>query len=669
MDKSMDERMDQLIHRIRELNRAYYTLDQPLVSDKEYDALYDELLELEKKSGRIRPDSPTQEVGGEVLTEFQKHTHLSPLFSLGKSRSKEEVQAWVERTNRLIADYNRTHPDRPLPKAEYMMELKFDGLTINVTYRSGKLILGATRGNGQVGEEVTPQIKTIRTIPRKISYPGTLEVQGEGVMPLSTLEKYNETAEVLLKNARNAAAGAIRNLDPKVTASRHLDCFFYNVGHYEEDLFHSEEEMLDFLRDQGFQVHPFLKKCHTLEEILQVLDEVEDLRHHIDVLTDGVVIKINDLRTREVLGNTAKFPRWALAYKFEAEEVTTILRQVRWQVGRTGKITPTASFDPVEIAGATVSRATLNNYDDICRKQVRLGARILVRRSNEVIPEILGTIDDPDLETREIEKPTHCPACGTELVENGAHLFCPNSFSCQPQLLARLTHYASRDAMNIDGLSEKTLAKLMEQDVREMADLYELTEEDFQDLEGFKEKRTTKLLQAIEDSKEADLSAFLFAIGIPGVGAQAARDLANHFGSFDAVRQAKEEELQAVEDMGPITAHNIVEFFHDPTIAKAMDRLLGEGIRLQETKTSHKEQFLSGKKLVVTGTIEGYKRKELEDLIRSLGGKAQSSVSKETDLVLAGEKAGSKKDKAQELGVEILEEDRLADFLSKLEEK
>ena len=658
-------RMRTLVDRLKELDYHYYTLDEPLVADIEYDHLYEELVALEKQEGVVLDDSPTRRVGGDLLSAFVKHTHLAPLYSLDKSRSERDIRDWADRVERLIAAYNAEHPDAPLPPPVFLCELKFDGLTINLTYDDGHLVMAATRGNGRVGEEILPQVETIRSIPLTIPYRGRIEVQGEGVMPLSALEAYNREADVPLKNARNAAAGALRNLDPRVTASRRLDCYLYNIGYMEESLFSTQEDMLQFLRKNHFKVHPFLRRCTSVEEITQALEEVRSLRHSVDVLTDGVVIKIDDLRTREVLGATAKFPRWAMAFRFEAEEVTTILQAVEWNVGRTGKITPTAQLDPVEIGGVTVSRATLNNYDDIVRKGVAVGARVLLRRSNEVIPEILGTVDDPECRTTPIEKPTHCPACGTDLIYDRVHIYCPNSLSCVPQLNARLVHYCAREGMNIEGLSEKTLDVLIAHGLREMADLYALQASDFESLEGFREKRTQNLLSAIEKSKKAHLDAFLNAIGIPEVGASTARTLAAHFETFSDLRHATAEELEQLEDIGAVTASNIVEFFHDPPVVQGLDRLLSKGILLTNPLYGESTDALplANQKIVVTGTIPGYSRKELEAALRKKGAKTQGSVSRATDLVLAGDAAGSKREKALQLGVPLLEGETLIQFL------
>ena len=451
MDK--EKRIQELIDIIDDLNYHYYTLDNPKASDKEYDLLYDELVRLELETGMVYPYSPTQRVGGHILDKFEKHTHLGRLWSLDKSQSFGELRNWDNRVRRLIEDYNRLNEDK-LPDPVYILEYKFDGLTINLTYKNGELVQGATRGNGTVGEAILEQLRTIKPIPLKIEYQGTIEIQGEGLMPLSALEKYNETAIEPLKNARNAAAGALRNLDTKVTADRNLTAYFYNIGYIEGKTFNTHREALKFLKDNRLPVFPYAKSFNSIETLIEEIEKLKEERSKLDVLTDGLVIKIDDIRTREILGFTNRFPRWAIAYKFEAEETSTKLLGVQWNVGRTAKVTPTAILEPVEIGGVTVRRATLNNYDDIIRKGVRLNSKILIRRSNDVIPEILGTLET-DEETYPIEKPTHCPACHSELYQDGVHIFCPNSLSCKPQLVARLVHFASRDAMNIEGFSEK----------------------------------------------------------------------------------------------------------------------------------------------------------------------------------------------------------------------
>ncbi len=660
------EKIDKLIEKIENLNYHYYTLDEPLVSDGEYDQIYDELRKLEEETGYVRDDSPTQVVGGEILDKFEKHFHITKLLSQNKAQTHEELEAWIDRCNRLRDDYNINHDDK-LAELEYIMEYKFDGLTVNLTYNNGNLVNAATRGNGIIGEEISPQVRTIRSIPNRIKEKSLLEIQGEALMPLSELTRYNEENELQLKNARNAAAGALRNLNTKETAKRKLTAYFYSIPTNNLD-FATEEDMLEFLKEQGLLIHPYHKKVHNLEEMLAELDFIEEERKNIDILTDGVVIKINDKRTQEVLGSTNKFPRWSIAYKFEAEEYTTTLREVVWNVGRSGKVTPSAILDPVEFSGATVSRATLNNYDDIIRKKVRIGSKVFIRRSNDVIPEILGVVDENQEGTKEIEKPSKCPYCGSELIQGNVHIICPNSISCKPQLLARMEHFTSRNAMDIEGLSEKTIAQLMEElDINEVDDIYDLSYDDLINLDRFGDKKTKNLLNAIEASKKVDLDNFIYAIGIPNVGERTSRDLANKFKSFDALRHASLEELSDIDDIGEITAQNIIEYFRDPNISKSIDNLLKKGIEISEVKADNNSDSLNDMTFVITGTIDNYKRDDIKKLLESNGAKVTGSVSKNTDVVLAGEKSGSKKDKAKNLGIEIYENDKLYDFLKELE--
>lgn len=659
------ERMRELIDKIKELNYHYYTLDEPLVSDSEYDALYYELRDLEESEGVILDDSPTQVVGDRVLDKFVKHTHLGRLYSLDKAQTYEEIEAWMQRANRLRDEYNNSNQDK-LPEIEYIVELKFDGLTINLTYNEGKLINAATRGTGVIGEEILSQVKTIKTIPTKIDYKGLIEVSGEGVMPLSQLKKYNETHEEKLKNARNAAAGALRNLDPKVTRSRHLECYLYNVTYMQEEIIDSQIGVFNFLKENGFKTYPFLEKVTNFQELIQVIEKIGTLRKEIDVLTDGVVIKINDFRTRQVLGYTNKFPRWALAYKFEAEKYTTIVKEVIWNVGRTGKVTPVALLDPVDIDGVTVQRATLNNYDDIQRKKVRLGSEVIIRRSNDVIPEILTAIDEDLTGTSEIEKPLYCPSCHTKLIYDNVHIYCPNALDCKPQMNARMTHFASREAMNIEGLSEKTIEKMIEVlDISELDDLYDLTAEDLYKLEGFKDKKVNNTLESIENSKHVKLSSFIYALGIPNVGVKTAQDLVDHFKTLDNIKNASFDELVKVNDIGDITAKGILDYFNDEHIEDALQKLINKGIIFEEIN-EEKSDELEGLTIVVTGTIEGYNRKEIQDKLKNMGARVTSQVSNSTDIVLAGEKAGSKLTKARELNIKVYENQELMEFLERL---
>lgn len=647
-------RMQELVKRLNETAHAYYVLGEPVISDMQWDAMYDELTNLEKETGTVLPDSPTHRVGGEPLKGFEQHRHITRLWSMDKVQTIDALQDWIRRTEKLAG-----RGDLP-----YFVEYKFDGLTLNLTYREGQLVQAATRGNGEVGEAILPQAKTVRAVPLTIPYQGLLEVQGECIMRLSVLEQYNKTAKEPLKNARNAAAGALRNLDPAVTAARRLDAFFYQVGTIENPPYHTQPGMLEFLRKNGFPVSPYLGEPKNAEELVACIRHIEEIRNTLDFLIDGVVIKVGDFALRERMGFTEKFPRWAVAYKFEAEESVTTLRKVTWELGRTGKLTPLAHLEPVDFYGVTVRKATLNNWGDIQRKRVALGAPVWIRRSNDVIPEIMGRVGEPGPGEKPIVKPDHCPACGAPLVERGAHLFCMNRVSCRPQAVARLSHFASRNAMDIEGFSEKTAGQVYDQmNVRDPADLYTLTVEQALSLEGFKEKKAGNLLAALEKSKSCPLDAFLFALGIPNVGRKTARDLAQAFGTLEKVEQATEEELTAIQDVGEIVAQSITEFFSFAENKLMIDRLLAAGVH-PHAAAGPSEGPLTGMTVVVTGTLPSLSREEAEELIRQNGGKASSSVSKKTTFVLAGEAAGSKLTKAQALGIPILDE---AAFRQKLQ--
>ena len=653
----MDTRMQDIVKRLNEMARAYYELDAPIASDSEYDKLYDELCELERQTGVTLPGSPTRRVGGKPLERFEQHEHIGRLWSLDKIRSKSELIDWIKRTNKIITEYNERTGSN-LPEVSYYVEYKFDGLTINLTYDEGKLVYAATRGNGIVGEGIIEQVKTINDVPLIIPFMGKVEIQGECYMRTSVLKHLNELGGELLKNERNAAAGALRNLDPKVTARRKLSCFCYNIGYIDGAEIRSMTEMIEFLRENGLPVSDYRVKCNSVDEIMEAIYEVDKNRKDLDFLIDGMVVKIDDFATREVLGSTEKFPRWAIAYKFQAEEVTTIVRNVTWEVGRTGKLTPLAHLEPVELAGATISRATLNNFDDIQRKKVRIGSRVFIRRSNEVIPEILYAIEEESGDTIEILKPATCPSCGAHVEQRGAHVYCTNTLTCSPQIVGRLTHFASRDAIDIEGFSEKTAEQLVDKfGITTIPQLYELEYEQVSSLDKFKEKKTAKFLAAIEKSKDCKLSAFLFAIGIPNVGIKTSRVLAKRFHTLENVRNAKYDELREINDVGDIVAQSIVDFFADKEIAEAIDSLLKYGVKPEPEQSTTLESVISGKTIVVTGSMQRMDRKQIEALIEELGGKAVGSVSKKTDLVVAGEGAGSKLSKAIELGIQVIDEE------------
>ena len=656
------ELMKGLVEKLNDYAYHYYTLDNPLVSDREYDELYEQLEILEKDTGIQLQNSPTRRVGGEPLEKFQPHPHIRPLLSLDKSKSFEDLRDWEARMKRILGSDNV-----PL---EYVVEYKFDGLTLSLTYKEGELIQGASRGNGEVGEGILEQVKTIKSIPLSIPYKGTLEVQGEGLMGLSTLAEYNKTAKTPLKNARNGAAGALRNLDPKVTATRNLDAFFYHINYYGDQQFQSHMEMIQFLKEQRLPVDSHIYLCKNMEGVIEKIEALEKTIEELDFLTDGIVIKVNDVKTREKLGYTQKFPRWAMAYKFEAREMTTLLKDVIWQVGRTGKLTPTAILEPVEIGGVTVGRATLNNYGDIQRKSVQVGCQVWLRRSNDVIPEIMGVVEESCSAAEEIPKPVNCPACGTEVVEKGAHIFCPNSLSCKPQLVSRISHFSSRDAMDIEGLSEKITEQLHDQvGLRGIADLYRLEYQDLINLERFGDKKTKNILSAIEDSKDCELSQFVYALGIPNVGKKTAKDLAKHYQTLENLREAEAEELISLGDIGEIVARSVVDFFHDERIKESIDALLNAGVNPKPVKDQASaevgpgdgdlsgENPFGGKTIVITGSFENFSsRKDIQTYLEEVGAKVTGSVSKNTDILIVGTDPGSKLQKAEKLqseGVEI----------------
>lgn len=645
----MDE-MTSLKDRLNELAYRYYVLDDPAVSDAEYDALYDKLVALEKSTGVVLPDSPTRRVGGKPLSKFEQVRHLGRLYSLDKCKTREELGAWMDKL--------RVAGKMPRVSVEY----KFDGLTINLTYRGGELVQAATRGDGVTGEVVTEQVKTIRSVPLSIPYKGVLEVQGEGIMRLSALAEYNSDPTVTpLKNARNAAAGAIRNLDPAETAKRRLEVVCYNVNYIEGRRFESGSEMMAFLKEQKFKVSDMYVLADDQKTVFDTLDKIESVRPSLDFLIDGAVVKADDFSMREELGYTEKFPRWAMAFKFAAEEMTTVVRDVIWQVSRTGKLNPLAVLDPVDIGGVTVSRATLNNISEIRRKDIRIGSRVFVRRSNDVIPEITGVAEQPE-DAVEIEVPAVCPACGSPVEVRGVFAYCTDSEACEPALVSRFAHFVCRDAMDIEGLSEKTLELLYsEGKIRDFADMYSLCADDLTDLEGFKDKKIANILAAIAASKHTELKRFLFAIGIPGIGKKAAAQLADAFGTLEAARAAKEEELLALDDFGDVMAKNVIAFWNDPLRAAEVDRLIAAGITFEQKERT--EGAFSGKKVVLTGSLARFTRSEAKKLIEERGGEVADGVSAKVNLVIAGEAAGSKLEKAKKLGIEIIDEQKFVEML------
>ncbi|WP_294129454.1 NAD-dependent DNA ligase LigA [uncultured Clostridium sp.] len=655
MDKKV--RVEELVELLNKYSYEYYSLDNPSVSDKEYDSKYDELKALEEETGYVLPYSPTQRVGDVVLQGFNKYTHKARLWSLDKAQSFDEIKDWHNRNVKFVNEMNSRGEN--LPELRYVITKKFDGLTINLTYNEdGILQTAATRGNGETGEEVTAQVKTIKEIPLKTSSGDLFEVHGEAIMTVEAFDKYNATAETPLKNLRNGAAGALRNLNVKETARRGLSAFFYDVGYKEGQNFKTYEEMLNFIKEKGLPMDEYIRYATTLEEVEKYINEIKDMRFDLNYDIDGVVIAIDDIRTRELLGYTVKFPKWAIAFKFEAQEATTKLLDVEWNVGRSGRVGPTAILEPVELAGVTVKRATLNNMDDIKRKGVMIGADVFIRRSNDVIPEIMGVVESSLENAIEIRVPETCPACGSHLVLDGAHYFCENTLSCKPQMVKSIVHFACRDAMNIEGFSEKTAEQLFEKlDIRSIADLYKLDYEKLLTLDKFGPKKAQNLLDAVERSKTPELYRFIYALGIPNVGVKTAKDLVNKFKSIDGLKSATFDELVSVQDVGDIVAKCVLEFFHEEKVLDTIDELLKLGVNPSFKEQVIVESSFNGKTVVVTGTLQNYSRGEIKAKLESLGAKVSGSVSKKTDYVIAGEEAGSKLTKAQDLGVTILSEE------------
>ena len=656
MDKNIDKnnekikKMEELIREIEKHNYNYYVLDNPTISDSEYDKLYYSLVDLEKETGIILPYSPTQRVGDTVLEGFTKKRHEVPLYSLNKVRDFSDLEEWCNDMRKV----DKT--------TDFAVEYKFDGLNLVIEYENGLFKSATTRGNGSIGEDVSLQVKTIKTVPLQIKFKGRLIVQGEGMMTNKSFAEYNKTATEKLKNPRNAVAGAIRNLDVKETAKRNLDFFCYSILLCEGEKFTTQKQMHEFLVENGFQTGNYFKICTDVKEIIHCINEIDLVKSKLDVMIDGMVIKVNNVAPREDIGFTAKFPKWAIAYKFEAQEATTLLKNVVWQVGRSGRVTPIAELEPVELAGATIRRATLNNIDDIRRKDVYINARVFVRRSNEVIPEIMGLAEKNE-NSVEIMEPDFCPCCKSKLVKRGPLLYCENHLGCRDQVVDRLSHFTSREAFNIEGLSEKTIEALYDNlGVRKESDLFKLKLEDLLKLENFQEKKSKNIINSLQNSKNVEFYRFLLALGIAEVGVKTAKDIAKHFKTLDNLKNASKEEILKIDDIGEIIADNIYNFFKERYNIDEIDSLLGCGVKIKEVELLQTNPNITDKTFVLTGTLTK-PRGEVETLIENLGGKTSSSVSKNTDYVLAGESAGSKLDKARALGVRIINEEEFNDLL------
>ncbi len=647
------ERLVYLTNEINKHNKNYYVYDNPTISDAEYDKLYYELVDLERELGYSLPDTPTKRVGDYILPGFKKRKHEIPLYSLNKVKDFADLDKWQQDMRKATGN----------PNLKFSLEYKYDGLKVVVKYQNGHYKSATTRGNGKIGEDVTAQVRTIRSVPMTIPCKATLTVQGECMMTNSAFEEYNKTAEIPLKNPRNGVAGAVRNLDPKETAKRMLDFFCYDVLSLEDRQFLTQTEMHDFIVEQGFKTGNYFKILSTLKQAEDEINHIDKVKDNLDVMIDGMVIKVDDCACRENIGYTEKFPKWAMAFKFKPVEQSTILKDVIWQVGRTGKITPIAVLDPVELSGATVSRATLNNTQDIERKNISINSRIFVRRSNEVIPEVMGLAERAD-NAKEIIAPTICPSCGAELKTIGANLFCVNHKGCYDQIIDRLTHFVSRDAFNIEGLSEKTLKVLFEKfKIAYPYELFNLTADILVGLEGFKDKKISNLIESINKSKDIEWSNFIFALGIMNIGKKTAFTLSKIYENLDALKSASVDELICIDDIGAIVATSIVEYFADPDNVENINKLFNAGVTIKKPEVQNYNENFANKTIVLTGSLNNYSRPDLTKILQNMGANVTTSVSKNTDIVIVGADAGSKLAKAQQLGIRLMYEDELQNLL------
>ncbi len=666
LDGSPRGRAARLREQIRYHDHRYYVLDEPEISDAGYDRLMRELIQLEEEHPElVTPDSPTQRVGGAPLEAFETVIHPAPLLSLANAYDAGELRAFDRRIKKALETED----------VQYVAELKIDGLTIALTYEDGVLVQGATRGDGERGEDVTKNVRTIKSVPLRLASgePLNLAVRGEAYIRREDFARLNEArvakGEPLFANPRNAAAGALRQLDPRVTAERPLDAYLYGLLYCRERRFATQWESLAFLKEQGFPVNPHSRFCEDIEAVIAYCDEWGEKREELPHDIDGIVVKVNSLAQQEALGATGKSPRGMIAYKFPAEQVTTTVEDIVVNVGRTGAVTPLAILRPVEVAGSVVSRVGLHNEDYIKEKDIHIGDTVVIQKAGDVIPEVVRVIPEKRTgQEREFALPKHCPECGADVVrpEGEAVARCVG-ISCPAQLRESLIHFASRGAMDIEGFGPAIISGLIERGyVKDPADLYDLTLDQFLSLERMGEKLATKLLAAIQASKDAPLERVLFALGIRHVGEGVARTLAGHFGDIDALMAADQETLQQIPEVGEKIAESIVSFFAEEQNRRVVERLRAAGVNMKAAEQpSPGEQPLAGKTFVITGTLSGFTREEAESAVLRLGGRVSGSVSKKTDYVVAGEKPGSKYDKARELEVPILDEAGFAEILNR----
>lgn len=654
------KRIYELREIIERLNYEYYVLDNPSLSDQEYDRYMQELMALENAHPEIdNKNSPSQRVGGKVLEQFKKITHRSPMLSLANAFNEEDLRDFDRKIVEVLENSN----------VEYDCELKIDGLSLSLVYENGELQYGATRGDGSVGEDVTHNVRTIQSIPLRIDYQGSLEVRGECFMSKATLEKLNKEKEAnnetLFANCRNAAAGSLRQLDSKIAAKRNLDTFIYTLVDPQRYGVTDQIQSLEWMKEKGFNINPYYRRCSTIDDVINYINEITKIRNELPYDIDGIVIKVNDMRKHELIGWTAKTPKFAIAYKFPAEEVITKLKDIILTVGRTGKITPNAVLEPVRVAGSTVAKATLHNEDFVVSKDIRIGDYVVIRKAGDVIPEVVKPlVERRNGEETPFEMPNNCPICGSVLSRHDGEVahYCDNS-KCEGRIVESLTHFASRNMMNIDGLGEKNVENLHSLGlIHKVSDIYHLNDYQIflETLDGMGELSVRKLLNAIENSKNNSLERLLFALGINEVGEKTAKILARRFKTLDALMNTSLEALTSIKDIGEVIAKSIVDYFADEYNKSVIEELREVGVNftfIDEYADLFKETIFNGASVVITGTLSSMSRKEATNLLESLGANVGSSVSKNTNFLVCGVEAGSKLDKAQKLGVRIIEEE------------
>ncbi|SDO30677.1 DNA ligase (NAD+) [Halobacillus aidingensis] len=659
------QKIEILRQNLEQYSYEYHTLDAPSVSDYEYDKKMQELIKLEEEYPDLQtPDSPSQRVGGKPLDAFVKVQHDIPMLSLGNAFNDEELR-----------DFDRRVKNGTDAEVNYVCELKIDGLAVSLKYEDGIFVRGATRGDGTTGEDITKNLRTIRNIPLRLKEPVTVEVRGEAYMPKKSFMALNEAkesnGEEPFANPRNAAAGSLRQLDPKIAAKRNLDIFLYGIGVWENDPTEAHSERLEKMKELGLKTNPEWKKCNDIEEVIDYVNSWVEHRADLDYEIDGIVIKVDSLDQQEDLGFTAKSPRWATAYKFPAEEAITKLKDIELSVGRTGAVTPTAILDPVKVAGTTVQRASLHNEDLIIEKDIRIGDTVVIKKAGDIIPEVVRVLEDQRTgEEEPYRMPEECPECGSELVrlDEEVALRCVNP-NCPAQLREGLIHFVSRNAMDIEGLGEKVIAQLFQENlIHTIADLYKLDREELLQLDRMGEKSVENLLNAIEASKENSLERLLFGLGVRYVGSKAASTLAQHFEHMDALVEADAEALEAIPEIGSKMAESIASYFDEDQVIQLLEELKQLGLNMEYKDAKKSDQPIDSpfndKTVVLTGKMEEYSRSEMKKMIEELGGKVTGSVSKKTDLLIAGEDAGSKYTKASDLGIEIWDEEQFKNALS-----